>query len=333
MNIEPVDGPTMDRATAEEIAAIEEAYAKVDAPHLPPVVAESLRLSLAHGHDGRGLEGIRIARDESGRAVGYAGVELFHWDNRHMAFLEATVDPAARGHGVGTALMDEITDFARAHGRTTLASATWIGNPAESFLSARGFSPNQRNVQRRLDLRTLDWPAIEAMHDKAQKIAQEYELVALVGPTPDDMLEPMVDVLSAINDAPRDDFQMDDDEFSVERLQAFDQAMKKRQMTAYRLVARRRSDQELAGHTLVCSDRLNPAWAHQEDTSVVRAHRGNRLGLLLKTAMLTWLRDAEPQIESIDTWNAASNAHMIAVNDAIGCKPVGESQLWQTAPA
>ena len=323
----------MDLATAEAIAAIEVAYSKADAPHLPPIVAESLRLFLAHGHDGHGLEGIRIARDDSGRAVGWAGVELFHWDNRHMAFLEATVDPASRRRGVGTALMDEITDFAHAHGRTTLASATWVGNPAESFLWGRGFSPNQRNVQRRLDLRTLDWSGIGALREQALKAAQDYELVALVGPTPDDMLEPMVDVLSAINDAPRDDFQMDDDEFSVERLQAFDRAMQERQITAYRLVARRRSDQELAGHTLICSDRLNPAWADQEDTSVVRAHRGNRLGLLLKTAMLMWLRDAEPQVEIIDTWNAASNAHMIAVNDAIGCRPVGESHLWQQEPA
>ena len=177
MNIELVDGPTMDPATAEEIAAIEEAYAAADAPHLPPVVAESLRLFLAHGHDGHGLEGIRIARDESGRAVGYAGVELFHWDNRHMAFLEATVDPAARGHGVGTALMDEITDFARAHGRTTLACHV-DRQPGGVVPVGSRLQPNQRNVQRRLDLRTLDWPAIEAMHDKAQKIAQEYELVA-----------------------------------------------------------------------------------------------------------------------------------------------------------
>jgi hypothetical protein len=61
----------------------------------------------------------------------------------------------------------------------------------------------------------------------------------------------------------------------------------------------------------------------QEDTAVVRAHRGHRLGLRLKVEMLRVLRDRERGIRQIDTWNALSNSHMIAVNDALGCVVVG----------
>jgi hypothetical protein len=62
---------------------------------------------------------------------------------------------------------------------------------------------------------------------------------------------------------------------------------------------------------------------------VVSSHRGHRLGIRLKTAMLQWLREAEPDLMSIDTWNAVSNAHMIAVNDAIGCRVINHGIAWQ----
>ncbi len=65
-------------------------------------------------------------------------------------------------------------------------------------------------------------------------------------------------------------------------------------------------------------DPESPQWGHQGLTAVIRAHRGHRLGLLVKTAMLERLADAEPEIEWIATGNAAENEHMIAVNEALG---------------
>jgi hypothetical protein len=62
---------------------------------------------------------------------------------------------------------------------------------------------------------------------------------------------------------------------------------------------------------------------------VVRAHRGHRLGLLLKIGMLRWLAAEEPQLRVVDTDNAGSNNHMIAVNDAIGYKVIGSKLEYQ----
>jgi hypothetical protein len=53
-------------------------------------------------------------------------------------------------------------------------------------------------------------------------------------------------------------------------------------------------------------------------TVVRREHRGHRLGLLLKIAMMELLATTEPQLERIVTWNGQSNEHMIAVNEAMG---------------
>jgi len=72
-----------------------------------------------------------------------------------------------------------------------------------------------------------------------------------------------------------------------------------------------------------------PWYANQFDTSVVRSHRGNRLGLLLKIGMLKWLATEEPQLRTLDTDNAASNSFMIGINDLIGYQVIGSVYEYQ----
>ena len=72
-----------------------------------------------------------------------------------------------------------------------------------------------------------------------------------------------------------------------------------------------------------------PQLAEQHDTSVVRSHRGHRLGLLLKAEMMLWLREAQPQLESVDTWNAESNDFMISVNELLGYRIMGRELAFQ----
>jgi hypothetical protein len=97
----------------------------------------------------------------------------------------------------------------------------------------------------------------------------------------------------------------------------------------HRLVARDRRSGALAGHTVVAVDSERPWFAEQYDTSVLRAHRGHRLGLLLKISMLLHLREIEPQLTMLDTWNAASNEHMVAVNEALGYRVLARGSEWQ----
>ncbi len=63
------------------------------------------------------------------------------------------------------------------------------------------------------------------------------------------------------------------------------------------LVARHRPSGALAAQTVVAVETDHPERGHQHDTSVTRAHRGHRLGLLLKTDMLRWLAAEEPQLQ------------------------------------
>lgn len=97
----------------------------------------------------------------------------------------------------------------------------------------------------------------------------------------------------------------------------------------YRLVARHRDTGVLAGHTVVAVEEDHPELGEQHDTSVTRAHRGHRLGLLLKSGMNLWLRETEPQLETVDTWNAESNDHMVSVNEELGYRWMGRGLQFQ----
>jgi GNAT superfamily N-acetyltransferase len=320
MTIERVDPMTLDAETGAQLAEVVNASTIADGGDFPANTANSILGELRYGGRDKPADAFWVARDDSGHPVGVAELELTQYDNPEMAFVFCEVHRDHRGRGVGTALLEAQIAEARAHGRTALMTFHLRDSPAQEFLESRGFTSGMKTANRRLDLPDLDYGHIESLHEKATAASSDYELVRLDGPAPTDWLPELVAVHEAINDAPMDDLTMQPEAFPVERLQAWERALTKRNQHLYRLLARHRESRAWAGHTVLLVDGDRPGFAHQEDTSVVVAHRGHRLGLLLKTAMLLWMRDAEPGLEMIDTWNAESNTHMIAVNDEIGCR-------------
>jgi RimJ/RimL family protein N-acetyltransferase len=156
----------------------------------------------------------------------------------------------------------------------------------------------------------------------ADRAAAAYDLERFVGACPDALLAEMQVLREAINDAPEDgDFEA----YPPERIRSTEAWLAGQQQTPYTIVARHRATGEAAGITITCVHELRPSIAAQEDTSVVAAHRGHRLGLRMKLAMLDWLRDERPEVEVVDTWNVPGNAPMIAINDALGSTVVAET--------
>ena len=136
-------------------------------------------------------------------------------------------------------------------------------------------------------------------------------------------------MVAAINDAPTGDLDIEDEVFTPQRMRDYDEAQRQRGHRVHMVYARHRETGELAGETTVAVDGERPHLAEQHDTSVVRVHRGHRLGLLMKIDMLRWLREDEPQLESIGTWNAEENAFMIGVNEALGMRVLGRALAFQ----
>jgi GNAT superfamily N-acetyltransferase len=317
-----------DRDVAGAVALFE-ASRLVDSPHqlVPPTVF-SYGTYLRHGWDGDPPHAA-LARDNKGRVAGVLQVSFPRWDNTHLGSVDVTVDPLARRHGIGRRLFEAGVERVRAEGRRLVLTDCWADSPGVKFAEAMGLERASVGVQRRQDLRAIDWPRLDAEYATAEGRANGYELVRIAGLTPDEMLADVAAMTAAINDAPTDDLDIEDEVFSPERVRAMETARLAAKDRIYRIVAREHASGVLAGHTMVGVDGEHPGYAGQYDTSVLRAHRGHRLGRLLKIAMLQWLADGEPQLRMLDTWNAASNAHMIEVNEILGYQVVATGIEWQ----
>ena len=93
--------------------------------------------------------------------------------------------------------------------------------------------------------------------------------------------------------------------------------------------AARAPDGHLVAYTDAVSCVVRDGYAMQGDTLVAPAHRGHRLGLRLKLANLELLVRENPEVRAIDTFNAAENRWMIAVNEAMGFVPIQRIEDWQ----
>lgn len=323
-----------DRLDPRDVAgavAVYEAARRVDTPHKVPMTAAYWAADLRVGWDGDPSTAY-VHRDAAGRVDGVLEVALTERDNRHLAFLEVTVRPDVRRQGLGRTLYAAGADIVRAAGRTSVLLECYDTEANLAFGDAMGLERAIGSVNRRQVLGQLDWSRVDTLVKEAAERSADYELLRVPTPVPDELLDAVVHLTSAINDAPRDELDIEDEVFSPERLRDFERSLAEHGRRTYRLVARHRRTGVLAGHTIVAVQREQPWHGEQLDTSVLREHRGHRLGVLLKGSMLHWLAETEPQLLEIDTWNAASNVHMIAVNEALGYQVVATATAFQGRP-
>lgn len=328
MELTWLDHEHLDRRDVDGMVSVQNAAHAVDAPYLPPYSVPSTIAWLRYGWDGDPPE-VALARDQYGRVIGALQVQFPRWDNSHLGSVHVTVDPRHRRQGLGRRLFDAGTDRVRQAGRRLLNAGCLDQTAGVDFLKAMGLDRVYEESLRSQDLTTVDWDRLEGQRQEAARHAEGYELVRVPGPVPAELLPDVVRMTAAINDAPTDDLDIEDEVFSPERVRAFETAAEARGARYYRLVARERRTGGLAGHTMVEVASDSPWNAGQLDTSVLGEHRGHRLGLLLKASMLFWLRDEEPQLRTLYTDNATSNSHMVRVNELLGYRLIGKRLEWQ----
>lgn len=321
VQISRIDPEEVDLDLADRLAALGAASLERAGLELPRPTGPATLTSLRYGNNGRPVDALWVAGSREA-PVGWAVVELPFLDNLTMAGVRATVDPEHRRAGWGSRLLELQLDLIREHERSSVHTGAWAGSDGIGFLEARGFTHagQHRYAVRRLDLHD-DPGRFDRLRDEAAAVAAEYELLRIAGPAPRALVAGLVSLHEAINDAPTDDGQ-EPDVWDADRVTGYDAAMASRHQTTYRVLARHVPSGEWAGMSLLCVDEFAPTIAFQEDTNVVRAHRGRRLGLLLKCDMIRWLRHERPEVRATDTWNATDNHHMIAVNERLGCRVI-----------
>ena len=314
----------------ETFAAVSHLLAEaafVDTPWVFPATPGDLEAAAGHGIDGD-PEHVLVGR-EHGTVVAHGKVAASRWDNLDAAWLGVTVHPTCRRQGRGGQMADAVVDLAGSLGRTNLGVAAWSGSPGVGFAQRRGFRQVFTRVQRRQHLPDLEPRQITKLHTGAGRIARGYDLVRITGRTPPELLDELAAVSASVNDGPLDDLEREDERFDAGRIRLLEDHWAATGRTLYRLLARHRASSELVAHTTLVVDRDRPSTATQKETTVLAGHRGHRLGLWLKSGMLLWLRDAEPQVTTVDTVSAESNHFMTAVNDMLGYRVMGRELVFQ----
>ncbi|MFG1943691.1 GNAT family N-acetyltransferase [Nonomuraea sp. NPDC048826] len=279
---------------------------------------------VTEGSPGSRVEAWAVVED--GRVVAGYGLGFPHYDNPHLAGLfPLVVHPERRRRGLGTALLDHAVGRAREEGRTLLLGDTPVTGPGAAFAAARGWTVTVKEARRVLDLGKADWDGLARMTPGIDG----YLLERWTGPAGEDLLPVLAATLDGMNDAPRD-VGVEPARLPLERVRAGEERMPRAGEDCYNILARRASDGAPAGITRVFLDAdRSTRWGYQGDTTVLKEHRGHRLGLALKLATLFWLREREPQIDRIVTWNAVSNRHMLAINEAMGYELLDEWHEWR----
>lgn len=316
-----------DAQTVTAAVELSNAAAKVDAPFAHPATPQTYTGWMRHAWDGETPE--NYAAWDDGSLVGSLAVSVSERDNTHLGWIDLVVHPDHRCRGIGTQLLE----FAKARtlrlGRRSLGGSGWESDATRGFAAKHAFPPKSSDINRRQYLAAVDWQVVAEMSGEAALAGSSYELVRIFGRTPDHMLDAVAAMTAAINDAPTDDLDIEDEVFSRERIIDYETAQLARRYRLYRVVAQHKVSGELAGHSVVAVEADRPEIGDQHDTAVLGAHRGHRLGMLVKTDMLGWLAEEEPQLKTIDTWNAESNDHMIEVNEKLGYVVLGRELTFQ----
>jgi GNAT superfamily N-acetyltransferase len=317
-------------ADAARVSAWYRLYAEtepVDAPGGPVRSQRAFCAAMRLGWAGVTREAVLAAGDGDEWDGGYL-LGLPEKENRHLAWLTLLVAPGRRRRGLGTALLRDAAARAAARGRTALTGETRTGLAGSAFAAATGARPGLVEVRRVLDTGGVPAAKLARLRGQAEAAAEGYSLVCWLGATPEEYLDQVVAVANAMADAPRNPGEEAETE-DTEQVRHYERSAGEQGLHAYSVAARSGRSGELTALTVLSVDPLEPSWGHQQLTAVSRAHRGHRLGLLIKVAMLQWLAEAEPGLRRIVTGNAGTNRHMIAINEELGFRVLDEWQSWE----
>ncbi|MFB4296598.1 GNAT family N-acetyltransferase [Actinomadura sp. NTSP31] len=238
------------------------------------------------------------------------------------AEIDIRVRPGHRRRGLGRRLLAAAADGLRADGRTSVIAQVNAGTPAVPFLESHGFECV-------LTLRGMLLRLAEVPPDRIARLVAAgpdgYRLIRWQGVVPDEHATALAHAKHAMADLA----EYEGAPWDAHRVRETAEVVAKRGDDLYTVAALDASGTVVAGFTEVVVPHDAAGRAAQYDTAVAPEHRGRRLGIWVKAAMLQWLAGERPEVREIETDNLGDNEHMLAVNEELGFRVERESLEYQ----
>ena len=202
--------------------------------------------------------------------------------------------------------------------------------PGVAFATAVGAERAQDEICRSLELADVSDDRLGVHEHEATAYAAGYELVQWVGPCSDDVVDDLAVLTGRMTtDAPMGDLDWEPEAWDRERYREAEERTARLGRRWVTTAARHVASGRVVAYTDIGWSERVESTAFQWMTIVAPEHRGRRLGLLVKAANLRALRREMPAVERVITWNADSNAAMIAINELLGFRPRLRFGQWQ----
>jgi GNAT superfamily N-acetyltransferase len=283
--------------------------------------------------------------------VGFGFLSMTLEHNTHTADVYVGVHPDHRRRGIGTALADRLERAAAEAGRTTffgwslspreaaegedaLVPATGAGRlPADvvgiRFALDRGYTIEQVERVSRLDL-PVDHEMLAAFEAEARaKAGDDYRTHTWEG-IPEEWHTAYAQLMTRMStDVPQGELDFGEETWDAERVRVYLESRADSGQRLLTTLVEHVPSGEIAGGTSFMLQDGKPSFVFQEETIVLKSHRGHRLGMLVKAVNLRELVARYPQTGRVHTFNAEENAQMLGINVALGFRPSGAEAVLQ----
>lgn len=281
-----------------------------------------------------------VAEDARGDVVGILFCSMPVTDNRHLLLIEhLSVLPERRRAGIGTSLLAQAARVAAEGDRSTILAEVLVPGaadrevPADHAARAWGFTLASRDQRRTLVLPLGDGVA-QSVRRSIGSHADSYDVVTWPGPVSDEYLQDRALIQQRMStDTPLGDIDWQAEQWDGARFRRLEQSIAAMGRQSWTAGAVHTTTGRLAAATWLLAHPDHPHQAWQWDTLVLPEHRGHRLGLAVKLANLEYLQRERPTTRVVSTGNAADNAPMIAVNEALGFELSGHWREFQRVDA
>ena len=286
---------------------------------------EEARVFMAREHAEVRAEGLGLVDGDV-----WLGVAWLDWwlvGNTDTVDVELAVAPEYRRRGVASRLLEAAIEKANAAGRRIVSGTNLAGDPVTgespgtAFAAARGFVKKHAELHQVVEL---------PVENLVEQPVDGYEIVQWREHTPDEWMAQFVELLSGMSeDVPTGDRTDEPVRWTPELVRDAEARRIAQGRFTYTTAAVHTASGELAAYTQMGGTPETPDRLNQYDTYVRRSHRGNGLGIAVKTPNLHALQSGVARPAVLHTWNAPENTPMIAVNNKLGFRPVAQRTTWE----